>query len=79
MIFQGIRTSIAKKPYIFVIFQRGDLDPLSLALNPPMLLPYSTLAGVRKTKIDQLNELVGDMMDQGSQPRYSCTVDFRLQ
>ena len=25
--FQGIRTSIAKKPFIFVIFQ-GDLDPL---------------------------------------------------
>ena len=28
MIFQGIRTSFAKKPYIFVIFQ-GGLDPLS--------------------------------------------------
>ena len=30
MIFQGIWTSIAKKPYIFVIFQGGGgLDPLS--------------------------------------------------
>ena len=27
-IFQGIRTSIAKKPYIFVIFQEGGPDPL---------------------------------------------------
>ena len=30
MIFQGIRTSISRKPYIFVIFQWG-LDPL----HPP--------------------------------------------
>ena len=31
VIFQGIRTSIAKKPYIFVIFQGGGggPDPLS--------------------------------------------------
>ena len=28
VIFQGILTSIAKKPYIFVIFQAGP-DPLS--------------------------------------------------
>ena len=28
VIFQGIQTSIAKKPYIFVIFQGGGLDPL---------------------------------------------------
>ena len=27
--FQGIRTSIAKKPYIFVIFQGVGPDPLS--------------------------------------------------
>ena len=26
--FQGIRTSIAKKPYIYVIFQGGGADPL---------------------------------------------------
>ena len=31
VIFQGIRTSIAKKPYIFVIFQGGGgAEPLSL-------------------------------------------------
>ena len=35
VIFQGIRTSIAKKPYIFVIFQGGP-DPLSSPLDPPM-------------------------------------------
>ena len=29
VIFQGIQTSIAKKPYSFVIFQRGGPDPLS--------------------------------------------------
>ena len=34
---QGIRTSTAKKPYIFVIFQVGaGLDPLSHTLGPPM-------------------------------------------
>ena len=27
VIFQGIRTSIAKKPHIFVIFQRGSRPP----------------------------------------------------
>ena len=36
MIFKGIRTSIAKKPYIFVIFQ-GGLDPLSTPLDPRMV------------------------------------------
>ena len=35
VIFQGIRTSIVKKPYIFVIFQGGP-DPLSPPLDPPM-------------------------------------------
>ena len=34
VIFQGIRTSIAKKPNIFVIFQRGP-DPLSTPTPPP--------------------------------------------
>ena len=29
VIFQGIRTCIARKPYIFVIFQGGGPDPLS--------------------------------------------------
>ena len=37
VIFQGIRTSIAKKPYIFVIFQRGS-GPPAPPLDPPMLL-----------------------------------------
>ena len=32
---QGIRTSIAKKPNLFVIFQGGP-DPLSPLLGPPM-------------------------------------------
>ena len=35
--FQGIQTSIAKKPYIFVIFQ-GDQDPLSAPLDPHMCI-----------------------------------------
>ena len=29
MIFKGIRSSIAKKPFIFVIFLEGGPDPLS--------------------------------------------------
>ena len=39
MIFQGIRTSIAKKPYIFVIFQGGwgGPDPLFPPLDPHMM------------------------------------------
>ena len=41
MIFKGIQTSIAKKPYIFVIFQvgggGGGPDPLSSALDPHMV------------------------------------------
>ena len=35
MIFQGIRTSIAKKPYVFVIFKGGP-DPMP----PPPLDPH---------------------------------------
>ena len=34
--FKGIQTSIAKKPYKFVIFQRGSGPP---ALPPPPLDP----------------------------------------
>ena len=41
VIFQGIQTSIAKKPYIFVIFQGGrgggGPDPLVPPLDPHML------------------------------------------
>ena len=38
VIFQGIWTSIAKKPYIFVLFQggRGGPDPLFPPLDLPM-------------------------------------------
>ena len=38
-VFQGIRTSIAKKPCIFMFFQGvkvGSPDPLSSPLNPRM-------------------------------------------
>ena len=40
VIFKGIRNSIAKKPYIFVIYQGGGggPNPLSPPLDPPMLL-----------------------------------------
>ena len=38
VIFQGIRTSIAKETLLFVIFQGGGPDPLSLALDPCMTL-----------------------------------------
>ena len=36
VIFQGIRTSIAKEPYIFVFYQGGP-DPLYLPLDLRML------------------------------------------
>ena len=39
VIIQGIRTSIAKKPYSFVIFQGGGPDPLS----PPPLDPRMSM------------------------------------
>ena len=45
MIFQGIRTSIAKKPYIFVIFQRGGrttCPPLDLRMQIAFNSPYAT-------------------------------------
>ena len=43
--FQGIQTSIAKKPEIFVIFQGGGVgpDPLSPPLDPHMDEPQSVL------------------------------------
>ena len=37
MIFQGIRTSIAKKPFIFVIFQGGGSGPPVPPLEPHMV------------------------------------------
>ena len=39
VIFQGILTSIAKKPYIFFIFQ-GDPDPLSPLWIPHVTIPF---------------------------------------
>ena len=36
VIFQGIRTIIAKKPYIFMIFQGGGVGPPA----PPTLAPH---------------------------------------
>ena len=41
MIFQGILTSIAKKPYIFVIFQGGGPGPLSPPLDLRMLTEFT--------------------------------------
>ena len=38
VIFQGIRTSIAKKPYIFVIFQGGSGPPVPPPLDPHLKL-----------------------------------------
>ena len=42
VILKGIRTRIAKKPYIFVIYRGGGggggPDPLSPPLDPPMML-----------------------------------------
>ena len=35
LVFQGLRTSLAKKPYIFVIFQRGPTP----CPPPPLLDP----------------------------------------
>ena len=43
MIFQGIRTSIAKKPYIFMIFKGGGPDPPYRPLDPPMSLSHCTM------------------------------------
>ena len=40
VIFQGIRTSVAKKPYIFVIFQGGGSEPP--APSPPLMDPHMT-------------------------------------
>ena len=40
VIFQGIWTSIAKKPYIFVIFHGGQ-DPLVFPLDPHMDLQWT--------------------------------------
>ena len=46
VIFQGVRTSIARKPYIFVIFQGGGGSgppvPHPTLLDPHMIIIIST-------------------------------------
>ena len=44
LVFLGIRTSIAEKPYIFVIFQRGSAPPVP----PPLLDPHMALVCANK-------------------------------
>ena len=55
VIFQGIETSIAKKPCSSVIFQGGGLDPYPLPLDPRMMYleddfifksPYCAVASI---------------------------------
>ena len=41
MVIQGIRTTIAKQPYVYVIFQGGGPDPLSPPLDPHMIFVNS--------------------------------------
>ena len=43
VIFQGIWTSIAKKPFIFVIFQRGSRPPVPPLDPHKMILPFVSL------------------------------------
>ena len=53
-IFQGIRTSIAKNPYIYVIFQGLGLDtlPPPPPLDPPIILTHfeGSIFLIRHTK-----------------------------
>ena len=45
-IFQGIRTCIARKPYIFVIFQKGSEPPVP-PLDPHMVYhSFGNLPGI---------------------------------
>ena len=46
VIFQGIRTFIARKPNIFVIFQGGP-DPLSPPLDLHMIKGFPVLKGLK--------------------------------
>ena len=52
MIFQGIRTSIAKKPYIFVIFQ-GGVEPPVLPSGSAHDMPHTGTACVNNIVTDQ--------------------------
>ena len=60
VIFQEIRTSIAKKPYIFVIFS-GFPDPLSPYLDPPMEERNSFKGIVTLSKKSFQNRNVGEV------------------
>ena len=54
MIFQGIRTSIAKKPYIFVIFQGGGgVEPPVLPSGSAHDMPHTGTACVNNIVTDQ--------------------------
>ena len=48
VVLQGIRTNIAKRPYIFVIFQRGGggSGPPVPPLDPHMPFPFIYLADI---------------------------------
>ena len=63
MIFQGIRTSIAKKPYIFVIVQGGGgrppLDPRMLSVRFHRLCMYSVILLSYRASIEN-NAWFGD-------------------
>ena len=54
MIFRGSGpTSIAKKPFIFVIFQGGGgLDPPPPPLDPPMYFPHVLIKEEEKKLLD---------------------------
>ena len=52
MIFKGIRTSIAKKPYIFLFFQGGP-DPLSLLWIRACTVTLSSLLALKFTDSGQ--------------------------
>ena len=54
MIFQGIRTSIAKKPYIFVIFHGGGgMEPPVLPSGSAHDMPHTGTACVNNIVTDQ--------------------------
>ena len=52
MIFQGIRTCIAKKPYIFVIFQGdGTPCPPSGSVHEPNFIVYSLMIDIMEREL----------------------------
>ena len=68
MIIQGSRTSIARKPYIFVIFQGwggGGPDPLSPSLDPPMFRVYFNVIAQLEliSTLDKLNSILSSFVN----------------